>query len=155
MKRALYVGIVMGICGALVVHGGSDRRIGEHPNRDSLVQQINSVTVLNFQTDRPISEMRLSIDGKEMEATNVRTTERGLWLAVVPQNERLDLQIKAGDQNLLMTAKWPILVDDLTREGEDFGPGKQIKMDGWIVVYGIERTTSQGEARGSLKLEIR
>ena len=152
MKRLLLLALLVVPIGIL---SADERRIGEQPNRESVVQQINSVTVLNFRTDKPISEMRLSMDGKQVDATSVRTTDTGLWLAIVPMNERMEIQIKAGSENHLLTAKWPILLDSMTREQKSFGPGKTLNLNDWIEVFAIERITLEGKNRGSLKVEMK
>ncbi|MFA5203750.1 MAG: hypothetical protein WC708_05025 [Lentisphaeria bacterium] len=152
MKWMLLLALLAAPLGLLFA---DERRIGEQPNRDSVVQQINSVTVLNFQTDKPITEMRLTMNGKQVDATTVRTTETGLWLVIVPMNERMEVQIKAGTENHLLTAKWPMLLDAMTREQKSYGPCKTLTLDKWIEVFTINRITLEGKSRGSLKLEIR
>lgn len=152
MHKILLMAVLLAAAGPL---SAGERRIGEQPNRESVVQQINSVTVLNFGTDKPISEMRLTMDGMQVDATTVRTIDTGLWLAIVPMNERMEIQIKAGSENHLLTAKWPILLDSMTREQKSFGPGKTLKLNDWIEVFAIERITIEGKNRGSLRLEIK
>src|ERR1035437_5749225 len=54
-----------------------------HPNTNALVAIINTVTVLDFNTDRPVREARVLVNGKVIHSTGAGQTKKGLKLAVV------------------------------------------------------------------------
>jgi hypothetical protein len=125
----------------------------QYPNRDSIVAVIHSVTVLRFETKKPISEMRLFLNGKLINNQPVRTSEKGLYLAIVPKNNKLDIHAKVGDSNQLLSAALPSLLRSNIFEIESFGPGKDLNLDAWTEVFGITRTDFQGKDHGGIKLE--
>lgn len=124
-------------------------------NRDSIVAKINMITVLKFETDKPISELRFFFNGKQIERDLVKTDKTGLYLAVVPLIDRIDLHAKVGDKNSLFTAKLPLLFRSDVFERESYGPGKRLKLKDWTEVYTISRTDFANKDLGSLRLEVK
>ncbi len=128
---------------------------GRDVNRDSIVAEINSVTVLRFETDKPIAHIRLFLNGDQIDMQVAQTNKRGLYLAVVPLNDRLEIHAKVGDQNQLFTAKLPRVLRADILERKSFGPGKDLTLTDWIDVYSITRTDFEGNNHGGLRLEVK
>jgi hypothetical protein len=122
-------------------------------NRDSIVAEINSVTVLRFETDKPISHIRLFLDGEQIYKQVAQTNKTGLHLAVVPMNDRMEIHAKVGDQNQLFSAKLPRVLRADILERESFGPGKSLELAEWTEVFSIARSDFEGKNHGHLKLE--
>ncbi|QDT44908.1 hypothetical protein Pan241w_50240 [Gimesia alba] len=156
MKPRLFLLLFMAmICSA----DAADRKRSNFPkrnlNRDSIVAKINTVTVLKFETDKPISELRFFFNGKQIQRELVKTDKTGLYLAVVPLNHRIDLHAKVGGKNNLFTAKLPLLLRSDVIEQESYGPGKKLKLKDWTEVYTISRSDFKGKNIGSLKVEVK
>lgn len=156
MKRnAVVVAFVALICLPFAIVQGVQLVSGRDVNRDSIVAEINSVTVLRFETDKPISHIRLFLNGKQIDKQVAQTNKTGLYLAVVPMNDKMEIHAKVGDQNQLFTAKLPRVLRANILERESFGPGKTLKLSEWTEVFSITRTDFEGEEHGSLKLEVK
>jgi len=124
-------------------------------NRDSIVAEINTVTVLRFETDKPISHIRLFLNGKQIDNGESGTSKTGLYLAVVPMNDKMEIHAKVGDQNQLFTAELPRVLRADILERETFGPGKTLKLTEWTEVFSVTRTDFEGKEHGNLKLEVK
>lgn len=124
-------------------------------NRDSIVARINTVTVLKFETDKPVSELRFFFNGKQITREPVKTDKTGLYLAVVPLFDRIDIHANVGGKNNLFTAKLPTVFRSDVEIRKSYGPGKDLKLKDWTEVFAISRTDFAGKDLGSLKLEVR
>ena len=109
-------------------------------NWDSLYAKINNVTVLEFSTDKPVSEIRAILDGNIVNTYAYNTSSNGLKIAVVPTKQNIEVHLRAGDSNGLLTV--PRFPQNYQAEIGDkvyYGPSKHLVLTNWTIVYGILR----------------
>lgn len=53
-------------------------------NAEALLAVVNGVTVLDFDTDRPVRQARLLVNGRVVDTTGAGTTAAGLKMAAIP-----------------------------------------------------------------------
>lgn len=127
----------------------------KQPNTSSLVAKINSVTVLEFNTDRPVTGARASVDGKVVGLTGGDATGKGLKIAVVPTSTNVTIHFQAGpSMGWFLTAAYPQPVRGDLLERETFGSGKDLVVGQWQGVYSITHTL-QGKVAYRLLVEIK
>lgn len=125
------------------------------PNTNALVAKINSVTVLEFNTDRPVRAARALVDGKVVGSTGGGAAGKGLMIAVVPASTNVTIHLQAGpSMGWLLRAEYPQPVRADLREEETFGSGKDLVLGEWQEVYSITHTL-QGKVTYRLLVEIK
>lgn len=125
------------------------------PNTNAFVAKINSVTVLEFNTDRPVTGARVSVDGKVAGSTGGNAAGKGLKIAIVPASTNVTIHLQAGPSiGWFLTAEYPQPVRDDLRERETFGSGKDLVVGEWQEVYSITHTL-QGKVTYRLLVEIK
>ena len=139
-RRITFLIAALTIATSAAVAADSNSPVGVASGNQSLVAKINMVTVLKFESDKPISEIRLVLDGKQVgRTTKVQTNSKELYLAVVPLNDSLDINGCSGGGNLLINADWPREYNVGIHETERYGPSKILVLNDWVEIYGITR----------------
>lgn len=147
--------LLLSVTTVVAVEGLKRPGIEEHVSRESVYAKINSVTVLQFNTDRPPSEMRVVLDGKRVDREVIQTISTNLLLAIVPMPQRMEVHVRAGDKNALLLVPLPEDVHDDVGDREYFGPGRNIALTNWTRVYCITRITIAGKVLNTLDIEVK
>ena len=105
----------------------------------SLVAKINSVTVLEIFTDRPIARYRLVIDGKAKdEKLTYESASNHLCLAAVPSGEWANIHMKIGYANCLLSEPF-VMGANTNRQNTDeyMFPTKEVSIGDWTTIYRV------------------
>ena len=126
-------------------------------NWDSLYAKINNVTVLEFSTDKPVSEIRAILDGNIIDTHVYNTSSNGLKVAVVPTKQNIDVHLRAGDSNGLLTvSRFPQNYQAQIGDKEYYGPSKHLVLTNWTIVYGILRWNMDSrKVLNTLSIEVK
>jgi hypothetical protein len=137
-------------------------QIPGHPvNRDALLAFVaGHVRVLEFNTDKPVRQLRALIDGKEAASAGWNPGSNNLKLAVVTAPDgRDEVHVYAELQHEGWFMKGTIrpLVEANLSQIEYFGPGKNLVLNDWTKVYGLSMTVlgDRAHALYDLRIEVK
>jgi hypothetical protein len=120
-------------------------------NRDALIADVcRHVKVMRFNTDRPVHDVRLTIDGKEVTSDRFNSTKPGFNIAVVisPASEKrinvwyeVDIdKIGGGYNGGYLKGQYREIREANVMEAESFGAGTNLVLDGWTTVYTLRQS---------------
>lgn len=139
---------------------------GESENTEqrtsAFVAKVYCVTVLEFNTDRPVQEARLLVDGKVLRSDTLsENTHKGLKVAAVVSRpeKRATIYLDTPQYRTHLQGPYqPSMDARVGRPKEYYGPGKDLRMSGadWTEIYRYtESLLGAAAAHYELKLEIR
>ena len=130
----------------------------------ALVGRMGGVTMLEFQTDRALQEIRVVVNekiaGSKKFAVADNKTKLRLAAVVSEQRKSVSVFIDAENSSTEIIAAYPPIRDarDMSPK-ESIGPVKDVKLaeSGWIEVYRLSASRYEGKdlATFELKVEIR
>jgi hypothetical protein len=124
------------------------------PNREALLAVVNSVTVLDFDTDRPVRQARLLVNGRTVDTTGAATTGPGLKVAVVPEATNIVIHLQVPSMGWLLHGDYPRPVRDDLFEENRYGPGKKLVLTNWTEVFGIQQRVG-GNVTYKMSVEVK
>jgi hypothetical protein len=113
--------------------------ISSPPNREALLAVVDTVTVLDFATDRPVRQARLLVDGHIVGTTGAATTDFGLKVAVVPEATNIVIYLQVPSMGWVLHGDYPRPVCADLIEEKRYGPGKNLVLSNWTEVFGIQQ----------------
>jgi hypothetical protein len=133
------------------------------PNRDALVMRVNRVQVLAFNTDKPVQEARLIINGKQVGSEAWQADATGFKLAVITSPSRIgrrgteqevQVHVEVSNMGSYMTGPYREIREDNLARSEHFGPGTNVVLNGWTEVYSLAHAIGTNVLY-DLRVEIR
>lgn len=129
-------------------------------NREALTAEVGRhVKVMEFDSDKPVREVRVLMNGKEVASDNFQGTRGGLKLAVVtPPHGKQDVEIyfEVADMGGFAKCGFREIVEANVVEREYFGAGKHLVLNGWTQVYGLsQQYLGKADALYDLRVEVR
>jgi hypothetical protein len=117
----------------------ADDRPGLKATPESLFAKINSVTVLEITTDRPIKQYRLLVNGKpKSERLTYKDASDHLYLAAVPSGKWANIHMKIGHANCLLAQPFNMGADkNIQTTIEYMSPKKKVHIGDWTTIYGV------------------
>lgn len=133
-------------------------------NRDSLIAKVNRVRLLSFDTDKPVSEVRLVVDGKQVGSDSWQSGATGFKLAVIipphvnpsrPNTSReVEVHVEVPGMGGFMAGPYRDTREAQVQQREYFGRGGDLVLTGWTQVYGMTHAL-RAKVLYDLKIEIR
>jgi len=114
-------------------------------NRSGLVAKVGGhVKVLRFSTDRPVSSVRLVIDGNIVSSEEFHSTQNGFDLAVITPLMReskveVYFDVSGGGMGSHMQGDFRQVLEDNVMIDEYFGPGTNVTIPDWTTVYSVKQ----------------
>jgi hypothetical protein len=128
----------------------------ERLNTESLLARVNRVTVLRFETDMPVQEVRVVVNGKTVGSESFVGARNGIDFAIVKMGKNITIEMEVPNVGgRFLTAEYSQQLRAEVSETEYFGPGKRLRLAGWTRVYGITQAERDGRRLYSLSVEVR
>jgi len=129
-------------------------------NREALIAQVAShVKVMVFNSDKPVREIRVLMNGKEVASDKFQSTRSGLKLAVItPPHGKRDVEIyfEIDDMGGFEKCGFREIVEANVFQREYFGPGRNLVLKGWTQVYGLsQQYIGKTDALYDLQVEVK
>ena len=133
-------------------------------NREALVAQVNgsTVEVLRFNTDRPVTSVRLVIDGKVVGSEGYHSTGNGFNLAIVkPAGNEILVYYDVSNREMggFMKGSYREISEANLMVDRYYGPGANITIPDWTVVYSQKQhymaVSANPPALYEMKVEIK
>ena len=144
--------MVMTVGVALFVRSGSAQPAPV--NTEALVTKIDTVTVLNFDTDRPVRQVRALVDGKVVATNGWNNSSTGIKIAVVERATNVSVHLQVGDEGGVLDLPFAMSTRANVAVSASYGPGRRLKLADWIEVFGVDQSM-YGEVQTSLRIEVR
>ena len=128
--------LLLGSTGCWVIAQSSLHKV----SRDALVAEVaGRVKVLAFTTGRPVSDVRVLVDGKQVDSTEFHGGETGLKLAVVApsSSQQVEIYVEVPHEARILKAGYRMRTEANVGESQYFGPGTNLVLQGWTQVYGL------------------
>ncbi len=109
------------------------------PTQEALLAVVNGVTVLDFETDRPVRRARLLVNGQVVGETGAGTTAPGFKVAVIPGATNIVVHLQVPNMGWLLQGEYPAPVRADLFEEKRYGPGKRLVLTDWTEVLGFVR----------------
>jgi hypothetical protein len=109
-------------------------------NAEALLAVVNGVTVLEFDTDRPVRQARLLVNGRVVDSTGAGTNAAGLKVAAIPGITNIAVHLQVPSMGWLLHGAYPSPVRADLLEEKRYGPGKKLVLTNWTEVFGIRQT---------------
>lgn len=129
-------------------------------NRAALIAEVcRHVKVMKFDTDRPVHDVRLLVDGKEVKSDMFNSTRQGIKMAVVvsPRTEsEVYVWFEIDNMGGFMKGAYREIREANVVETESFGSGTNLVLAGWTTVYELRQSyIGATNALYEMKMEIK
>ena len=113
---------------------------GTKKNMDSILCRINRVLVLRFQTNKPVTQIRLFVNDKVVkQATFSSNPYKGMRFAITRGEKLIEIDYSADDSTGLgrFVVDRPLSTSNRVGDRTYFGPGADLTLDDWVTVYSL------------------
>ena len=142
--------------------------VGTQPDssakRGGLMARVNRVKVLSFNTDKPVREARLIINGKQVASDSWQSDSPGFKLAVItppskdpryPEvKQEVQVHVEVSSMGGYMAGPYRERREVNVLQQEYFGPGTNVVLNGWTKVYGLSQMMGANQVY-DLQIDIR
>jgi hypothetical protein len=96
---------------------------------------------MSFDTDKPVREVRLLVDGKQVGFESFQTSAKTLKLAVItsPSSKEpmVEVHMEVDHMGRFMKGAYRVRHEANVLQSEYFGPGTNVVLKEWTQVYGL------------------
>ncbi len=125
-------------------------------NGEALLGEVaGAVKVLAFNTDKPVRDVRVVVDGREAALERFVSKEKGLKIGIVRHDANIDVYCEIEHTGRRMTVSYRVPREANLLQPEYLGPGTNVTIKGWTQIYGLSQRIGNTNVLYDLRVEIK
>jgi hypothetical protein len=134
------------------VPGAEQKARPNGTNEENLVAVVGPVTVLTFNTDRPVHHARLVVNGRVVATSGTTAQRSGLKIAVIPWGTNVTVYLQVPQESGYMQGDYKPAIPSNWIEQKRYNRSRSLVLTNWTEVFAMD--TKEGGVKGVYTMSV-